>query len=335
MEPLCHVHVNTIDYSTRAGPTLGRPAARDYLVYRSESCAPKTVLTILSKLAHKSIAYNHVLPLQKHDQPTILHKQVKRMVRELQLQYAQHAVTKLKGSSPLGCLSMTAMLRMFTVTSESSFNRLPRACRHHIAVSAMQHTAGLRFGHFIFRLYRKIDLTWNRLGAKLLTNWQRYPGKTCAAIVFPFKPRWQCFEYKHSCGSITAADLLQWHVNTLTETQLLFEPVPGRKADRGDRQRWLRAVFAKCFVVPPRATDALTTITPHSFRGGMAVDMMQEGASLEQIAARGRWLSRRAVKLYAGKCALGTICPQVLLPPFSPTQINRFDDVAISRSVRR
>ena len=74
---------------------------------------------------------------------------------------------------------------------------------------------------------------------------------------------------------------------------------------------------------------------PHSFRGGMAVDMMQEGASLEQIAARGRWLSRRAVKLYASKCALGTMCPQVLLPPFSLTQINSLDSVAISRSVRR
>ena len=79
------------------------------------------------------------------------------------------------------------------------------------------------------------------------------------------------------------------------------------------------------------ASHALMNVTPHSFRGGMAVDMLDEGASLEQIAARGRWLSRKAVKLYAGKCTLSTMCPPSALPPFSNAQIAFFNDTAAHR----
>jgi len=133
------------------------------------------------------------------------------MVRELQLRFAKRTVVKLKGSMPLGGDEVAAvMLQMFGVHDEASFNRLPRACRHHIVVSAMQHTAGLRFGHFIFRNYRKCDLAWNRLGATLLTDWQRYPGRASAAIAFHFHPKWHCFRYHvDDRTTLTAAGILQ------------------------------------------------------------------------------------------------------------------------------
>ena len=316
----------------RDQPWAARPLW-DYLLFRSASCAPKTILSILSKLAHKSIEFGHVLPLQKHEHPTILHKHVRRMVRELQLRHARSATPKLAGSTPLGGEEISTMLRMFAVSNKISFCRLPHACRHHIAVSAMQHTAGLRFGHFIFRNYTKAALIWTSLGATLLTNWQRYPGKSCAAIVFPFKPRWRCFKYVYNARGnfITAADILRWHVAAMSLQDLLFEPIPGRQADRGDRQRWLRAVCQGCFTISTHASHALMNVTPHSFRGGMAVDMLGEGASLEQIAARGRWLSRKAVKLYAGKCTLSTMCPARALPPFSNTQVASFNHTATHR----
>ena len=304
----------------------------DYLSYRAESCAPATIMTILSKLAHKSISYNYVLPLQKHERPTVLYKQVKRMVRQLQLQQAPRSTNRLKGSTPLGVEEVSAMLQMFAIAHEASFNRLPRACRHHVVATLMQHSAGLRFGHFIFREYTSSKLIWNTLGATLLTNWQRYPGKSTAAITFRFEPRWDCFYYDTGNNRhITAADVLRWHVASLHTSDLLFEPLPGQKADRGDRQRWLRAVFSLCYVASGPAMSAAMNITPHSFRGGMAVDMRTQGASFEQVAARGRWLSRRAVKLYANKCTLSTSCPPTPRIPFSEAQITQLNNVAVSR----
>ena len=304
-----------------------------YLSFRATSCAPTTVRAVLSKLAHTSVSHNYILPLQKHERPTILYKQVKRMVRQLQLQYATRVVTRLKGSTPLGNDAVSAILDLFAVRGEASFNRLPHACRHHIVASVMQHTAGLRFGHFIFRSYSKADLSWSRLGATLLTNWQRYPGRSPAAISFSFQPKWECFRYSVGASGVrlTAANILKWHVARLRATDLLFEPVPGCQADRGDRQRWLRAVIDRCYVTSPKTARAFANITPHSFRGGMAVDMRVLDASFEQVAARGRWLSRRAVKLYAGKCTLGTLCPRQRQPPLSWQQILQLDAVALSR----
>ena len=309
-------------------PWTARPLW-EYLSHRATSCSPATIRTILSKLARRSVQFNHVLPLQKYEQPTILYKQVRRMVRQLQIDHATRAITKLKGSTPIGSDVVTSILQAFSIHHEASFARLPRACRHHVVACLMQHTAGLRFGHFIYRSYTNADLSWNRLGATLLSNWQRYPGKSAAAITFRFRPKWQCFIYPANDDvSITAAKLLQWHVRMLQPKDLLFEPLVGRKPDRGDRQRWLRLVCKICYTISPRNANAFTNITPHSFRGGMAVDMRMEGASLEQVAARGRWLSRRAVKQYAGKCTLGTMCPRKVQPPLSPAIIAHLEHVA-------
>ena len=181
------------------------------------------------------------------------------MVRQLQIDHATRAVTKLKGSTPIGSDVVTSIVQAFSIHHAASFAKLPRACRHHVLACLMQDTAGLRFGHFIYRSYTNADLSWNQLGATLLSNWQRYPGKSAAAITFRFRPKWQCFSYpaKNSVN-ITAAKLLQWHVRTLQPNDLLFEPLVGRKPDRGDRQRWLRLVCKTCYVISPRTANAFT-----------------------------------------------------------------------------
>lgn len=283
-----------------------------YLQERARTCKPATVVSGLSKLAHQSVRHGHILPVAKYEQPTLMRKQIKRMIRQLQLDYSNSDRSRPCGSStPLGAESVTALITMLGAGSERGFKTLSRAARHHLVACLMQHSGAMRFGHFVFRRYKVSDLQWLADGsARLSTDWQRYPGQQEQVIAFLAFPQWKAQKYlvqdaRTRVQTLTAAKMLAWHVQDMEAEDLLFEPVRGRKADRGDRQRWLRAALRAAWPQRPEHVDqAIGKVTPHAFRGGLAVGLRTEGASFEQIARAGRWRSRRAVKLYASRVTL-------------------------------
>ena len=291
-----------------------------YMRSRAETCKPTTLASHLSKLAHAGVTHGHLLPLQKSEQPTLLYKQVKRITRQLQLEYSKkEAAGSGGGSIPVGNAVVTAMLQTFKAYFRGDFLALSRANRHHLLMCALQHTAALRFGHFLHKKFKVRDITWLADGtAQLLTDWQRYPGKPPATLRFPSVPHWACQMYhpkdRINTWDVTASMLLQWHVSDMCPDDYIFEPVPAMTPTRESRQRWMRKAmsltYESHYVPTGSATDqdaltrALARVTPHSFRGGLAVDLRNEKASWEQISVEGRWRSKRAVKIYASRSTL-------------------------------
>ena len=212
------------------------------------------------------------------------------------------------------------MLQTFKAYFRGDFLALSRVNRHHLLMCALQRTAALRFGHFLHKRFRVRDITWLADGtAQLITDWQRYPGKPPATLRFPSIPRWACQMYKPkhriiNTWDVTASMLLQWHVTGMRPDDYIFEPVPVMAPTRESRQRWMRKAmrltYGSHYVPAGSATNqdalerVLTRVTPHSFRGGLAVDLRNEKASWEQISVEGRWKSKRAVKIYASRSTL-------------------------------
>ena len=103
--------------------------------------------------------YGFVLPSTKFDGNPLLYKQIKNMKRKISLRYrsehpANGATFGVKRATSIGASSVSLLLSHFQVYDQVSFLRLPRRHRHHLVVSMMQHTCGMRFGYFMWRNYR-------------------------------------------------------------------------------------------------------------------------------------------------------------------------------------
>ena len=84
--------------------------------------------------------------MQKSEQPTLLYKQVKRMIRQLQLEYStRESASSTGGSVPVGNTVITAMLQTFRAFYRGDFMNLSRVNKHHLTMCVLQHTKGLRF----------------------------------------------------------------------------------------------------------------------------------------------------------------------------------------------
>ena len=92
--------------------------------------------------------------------------------------------------------------------------------------------------------------------------------------------------------SVTAADVLRWHFNRLRRDgeTVIFAPVRGVGASHDDRQVWLRAAVRAALPANEVAAIALVNdISPHSFRAGLASDLLREGVSIAIIDSVCRW----------------------------------------------
>ena len=86
----------------------------------------------------------------------------------------------------------------------------------------------------------------------------------------------------------------------------MFAPVPGRDISREDRQEWLRGALLAA--LPPsevRAREMVSGVTPHSFRPGLAGDLLRDGWQLDAIAVKCRWQGTRNARMYAERMSLG------------------------------
>lgn len=287
-----------------------------YLLYRAEKCKPTTVFSALSALAHVGTLHGFVLPTQKWDGKPLFYRQVKNMKREISLRYrskhgAGGATFDVKRSTPLGAQSVSLLLSHFRVYDEASFLQVPRLHRHHLVVSMMQHTCGMRFGHFLWRQYRVTSFVKDVHGTfRLTTDWHRYSGRRSYCLEFARTPRWPCLRYAvcdaagvHKASLVTA-QVMQWHFNQLERDGefFVFAPEQGRAGSRARRKAWLQESLLSALHPHDIAVrKRVALVSPHAFRAGLASDLLRAGVAPQTIAIWCRWWSMRAMRMYADR----------------------------------
>ena len=202
------------------------------------------------------------------------------------------------------------------VFSFRSFSALSRRSRHNLVATVLQHSAAMRFGHFVARVYSRTHFVWSasQQAFSLTTDWHRYSGVHRYCLRFPVRPTRRELLYYVRDGDgktlkvLSAATVLFWHFSMLRSTGELTVVAPvqdGVPPVRSDRQLWLRSVLFAALPVSESAARALVpAVTPHSFRPGMAGDMLRAGASMASIMRWCRWWSERVARMYAQRPAL-------------------------------
>jgi len=261
------------------------------------------------------------LPTSKFDGDAAGHRNIQRMKRQLAINARAAAAADgvayvpVDRCAPVGRRGISMILSAFRLTSEERFNELPRKDRHHIAASVMQHTGGMRFGHFRDRQYPLDAFAIDGVDAsiRLITDWSRYAGRRQYCIEFPAAPRFQSMWYEvfapngNLLDSYPAATVLHWHFRRLQRDgeRVVFAPVLNETVSREDRQSWIREVLWRALPIPEReARLVVQNVTPHSFRPGLAGDLHREGVSLQRIGSICRWNTPRVVRLYAERPCL-------------------------------
>ena len=287
-----------------------------YLVFRSQKCKPTSVFSCVSALAHFGTLHGFVLPTTKFDNDSLLYRQIKNMKREISLRYrAKHGIAgatyDVQQSTPLGNDSVSLICSAFSIDGECAFLVLCRRDRHHVAASVMQHTCGMRFGHFLSRAYRRSAFTRDAHGSfRLITDWHRYSGRRSYCLEFERSPRWSCLRYNvyradgTRYATVTAASILQWHFSQLQRAgeSLVFAPELGEAPSRMKRKRWLQDTLLQA--LPLSDGDArrhVDAVSPHAFRAGLAGDLLRAGVPPQSIAIWCRWWSMRAMRMYADR----------------------------------
>ena len=285
-----------------------------FMLFRAEKCKPTTVFSSLSALAHCGVQHGYVLPTTKWDGNALFYRQIKNMKREISRMYrasrqVNGATYDVLRSTPVGASSISLILSHFQVVDERSFLRLSRANRHHIAVSMMQHTCGMRFGHFMWRKYTVASFPCDLYGTyRLLTDWHRYSGQRSYCLEFAREPRWPCLRYAvygadgTRLAYLVTAQVMSWHFNQLESVgeSVVFAPKFGWTPSRAQRKAWLQSTLLAA--LHPHETEVrrlVQLVSPHAFRAGLAGDLLRAGVPPQTIAIWCRWWSMRAMRLYA------------------------------------
>ena len=130
-----------------------------YMRMRAKTCNPTTLASCFTMLAHFSVDTGFLLPNSKFDGGCpVLRKHVARIKKQLRIDDAVAAAATNKNRevhhcTALGQGSVELLLSAFRVRTEAEFNKLSRVDRHNLAIVPMQHTVGMRFGHFLHRSY--------------------------------------------------------------------------------------------------------------------------------------------------------------------------------------
>ena len=288
----------------------------DYLLERSRTCKPTTLVQIATKLRHFGVMHGHVLATSKFDAKPGEYGIIRNMKRQLAIRARANARDAgrphedVDRCTPIGKRGIEMLLSAFEVSSQQAFRKLHRSDRHHIVAAAMQHTGGMRFGQFHERDYTIHSFMKDAKDGsfRLVTDYGRYAGRRQFCIEFPAAPRYESMWYqvKRADGSVvstlTAAAIMGWHFDMLRDSgeSHVFRPVIGQATSRDARQAWLRQAFKAALPVHESAARKLIDdMTPHSFRAGIAGDLWRNGHSMQTIAAVCRWNSIKAIRLYA------------------------------------
>ena len=148
---------------------------------------------------------------------------------------------------------------------------------------------------------------------RLTTDWHRYAGTSLNSLSFPAFPasdaRW--YSVRNSASDVvdrlSAATVLTWHFDMLRERRecAVFAPVVGVPNSRADRAAWLKNALLQA--IPASETVArrqVADVTPHSFRPGLADDLLRVGRTIDDIAAECRWHGVSNARMYSERAPL-------------------------------
>ena len=291
-----------------------------FLQFRSATCRPSSIASVLSALSHIGTVSGFLLATSKHDSDSLTYRQIGKMKKELKLRHRAKFAGLIAGygpsrSTPLSKSAVSLLFSAFGVVGEGTFRALPRSDRHNLWCSAVQHARGLRFGHFIDRSYAVSDFVVDaRDGTlRLVTDWHRYAGRSRYCLQFAAFPKWSSLYYDLRTpdgavvDSVSAATISHWHFKQLRQDGeiAVFSPRKLSAFTRDDRTNWLRkSLLAALPLSEERARKMVLAVTGHSFRPGLAGDLLSEGAALTKIALILRWQGTRIVRMYAERQAL-------------------------------
>ena len=291
-----------------------------YLQFRALTCKPSSLRGVLSALAHYGAHRGHLLATSRFDDDSVMYRRIRDMKNQLFIEYRARAGTEEtelgpNRCTPLGCRAVSFLFNSFAVVDRTSFGRLARADRHHLAACAMQHTCAMRFGHFPARAYVRDMFARDpdNGSLRLVTDWHRYSGRRKYCLTFAAAPQYRARMYtlRDAHGDevdfVSAATILTWHFHFLQRDheQTVFAPRSGVQPSRHSRQEWLRAALLAALPVgDARARAMVEDVTPHSFRPGLAGDLLREGMLPQAIAVECRWADIRNVRLYGERLPL-------------------------------
>ena len=288
-----------------------------FVCQRATACKPSTLNSIFSALAHFGAQSGHLLSTSRFDSDSLTYRVIVMMKKQLSLDHKEAfgGDPELYGPNrcvPLGQRSISTLLSAFRVHNEPSFLQLDRADRHNLFGCVMQHTAAMRFGHFPSRAYTiddfEVDPVDNSI--RLVTDWHRYSGRRRYCLLFAAFPEHASQWYDiysqrgHVIDRVAAATIMHWHFRALRASgeRTVFAPDADAAASRDARQKWLRVkLLATTPLNEIRAREMIAEVTPHSFRPGLAGNLLAEGVPLKQITVICRWSGVGIAKIYADR----------------------------------
>ena len=291
-----------------------------YLQYRATTCKPTSLRGVLSALGHFGGHRGQLLATSRFDSDSVMYRRICDMKNQLFIAYRARTggdATALGPNrcTPLGCRAVSLLFNSFAVVDKASFGALSRSDRHHLVGCVMQHSCAMRFGHFPARAYvRDMFASDPDDGSfRLVTDWHRYSGRRKYCLSFQTAPRYRSRMYTlrdargNDVDSVSAATVLAWHFYFLErdDEQTVFAPEVDALPSRANRQAWLRAALLAALPTrDARARAMVADVTPHSFRPGLAGDLLREGMLPQAIAVECRWSDIRNVRLYGERLPL-------------------------------
>ena len=285
----------------------------DYMLWRGETCKPSTLARIFSILTHFGTANGFLLSNSRHDNDSLTYRRLKNMKKQLVIDFSNRFGADAlvpNRCTPLGKWTVALLLSAFGATDKAKFAALSRLNRHHLACNVMQHSEGMRFGHFLYRQYTIDDfIVDGRDGTlRLTTDWHRYAGTSLYCLSFRSFPacnaRW--YSIRSSDGDVvdrvSAATVLNWHFDILRRQResAVFAPVVGVPNSRADRAAWLKSALLRAIPASEvAARQQVEEVTPHSFRPGLAGDLLRVGKRIDDIAAECRWHGVANARMYS------------------------------------
>ena len=286
---------------------------RDYLQWRSRRVNVRTLHGIKSKLKHGGLCWGYVLPNAKGEEPAALRLQLalvhraigKRQARECK---AAGTTTDPKRSLALGRVAIGLLFSAYGATTRAGFRKLDVATRHWLVICVAMHTGCMRF-KLLKKLCKADALRWSQADQtyRLASDWRKMKRGGAFTVPFPLRPAFRAMRYSgysrrgKRTDAFTAAHVLRWHVEERGSMRgNLFAPMGNVKVSRRSFQVWLRESFGRLLVGKKQEMAALVaSITPHSFRAGMASDLERDQVPRLHIKKVGRWQSDRAMEQYA------------------------------------
>ena len=292
-----------------------------YMRWRANTNKPSSLARIFSILTHFGTMTGFLLANCRFDNDSLTYRRLGHMKKQLALDHVAKSggvVEAPNRCAPLDKRCVEILFSTFGATSRAGFAGLRRVHRHHLVASIMQHCEGMRFGHFVYRQYKIQDFHVDgRDGSfRLMTDWHRFSGRALYRLSFDAFPAAHARRYElHDMtgaiiDTVSPATVLSWHFQLLRAAgeDIVFAPIQGAAPSHESRTRWLRDSLRRA--IPARETAAralISEVTPHSFRPGLAGDLLREGMRLEEIARRCRWQgTRNNARMYSNRPPLSS-----------------------------